>query len=128
MSDVTPLYCRSPHADKPANADRSRVTGVGARSHAPEASVNARRVIARRARGGCGGGHARTARASGEGEPVLLGRRTGGDEGRQLGWKTEMGEDLGDDRGIFDGRDEAQAAAAAGTGEDVDGEDLREQA
>jgi hypothetical protein len=33
-----------------------------------------------------------------------------------------MGEDLGHDRPIFDGGEEAEAPAAAGTREDVDGE------
>jgi hypothetical protein len=32
-----------------------------------------------------------------------------------------VGENLGDDRGIFDGRDESEAAAASGAREDVDG-------
>jgi hypothetical protein len=80
--------------------------------------VNARRVIARRGRGG---GNARRTRGSGEVELVRLGRRTGGDEGRQLGGKTEVGEDLGDDGRVFDGGEEAEATAAAGTRQNVDG-------
>jgi hypothetical protein len=51
----------------------------------------------------------------------LLGRRTGGDEGRQFGGKTEVGEDLGNDRGIFDGREESEAAAASGARQHVVG-------
>ena len=61
-------------------------------------------------------------RASGEVEPVWLRRRTRGREGGPLGGKTEVGEDLGDGGRVFDGREEPQATAAAGTGEDVDGE------
>ena len=38
-----------------------------------------------------------------------------------------MGEKLDDDRGIFDGRQDGQRAAALGTGGDVDGEHAFEQ-
>ena len=66
-------------------------------------------------------------RASGEVEPVGLGRWTRGDEGGSLGGQPEMGEDLGDDGRIFDGREEAEATAATGAREDVDGENSPHQ-
>ncbi len=61
-------------------------------------------------------------RASGEVELVGLRRWTRGGQGGPLGGKTEVGEDLGDDGRVFDGGEEAEATAAAGTREDVDGE------
>ena len=38
---------------------------------------------------------------------ILLGRRSGGFEGRGLVWKTEVSEDLSNDRFVCDGSDDA---------------------
>ena len=65
---------------------------------------------------------AHTARVLAEVETVELRWRTRGHEGRPCGRQPEVGEDLGDDRRVLDGGEEAQAPAAAGARQDIDGE------
>jgi hypothetical protein len=62
-------------------------------------------------------------RASGEVEPVGLRWRTRGGQGGPRGGQPEVGEDLGDDWRVFDGREKAEATAAASAREDVDRKD-----
>jgi hypothetical protein len=100
------------------------VEAEGPRSYASDA---ASRHSAANPRGVCGGEAARARRASGEVEPVRVRRWTRGGQGRPRGRETEVGEDLGDDGWILDGGEEAEATAAAGTREDVNGENSLHQ-
>ena len=106
-------------------ATRKQTGGCGpsARPRGPDRKREARcQDAARLARRGRGGEDSDTPRVSGDGEFVGLRRGTRGHEGGSLGGQPQMGEDLGHDRPIFDGGEEAEAPATAGTREDVDGE------